>query len=156
MEAQEYRGTTPAGAGHVLTMAFAFWSSRLLLCADELGVFTALAAEPVALEALARRLRVQAEGLGDLLAALVNAGLLEHHEGVYRTSHDTALYLNREAPGYVGAWLAMARAAMADQTDIAAAIRGKDATPSEPARLLDRMWEDIGDILRETTLKDGC
>src|SRR5947209_9243675 len=100
MEAREYRGATPAGAGHVLNMAFAFWSSRILLCADELGVFTALADEPVALDALARRLQVQVEPLGDLLAALVNAGLLEQHEGVYRTSDDTALYLNREAPAY--------------------------------------------------------
>lgn len=156
MDQRQNGGTTPPEAGPVVAMAFAFWSSRLLLCADQVGVFTALAEAPADLATLAARLRLRRENLADLLSGLVQLGLIERREGRYRLGRDAYCYLVRSAPAYIGSWLAMARAAMADATDLAASMRDAGTVEIEPSLLNQRMWDDIGEVLRTVSMPDGA
>ncbi|MEO3856588.1 methyltransferase [Acrocarpospora sp. B8E8] len=92
--------------------AFAFWQSKTLLSAVELGVFTQLAAAPLTAQELADRLGLRSRAVYDFLDALVAAGLLHRHgDGTtarYANTEATATFLDRGSPRYLGAALELA------------------------------------------------
>lgn len=94
----------------VLQLGMAFWGSKTLLSAVELGVFTELAARgPGDLDDLARRLGLHSRGAADFLDALVALGMLRRDEaGRYDNTSQTAAYLDAALPNYVGGMLEMA------------------------------------------------
>lgn len=94
----------------VLQLGLAFWGSKTLLTAVELGLFTRLAAEPRTAEQLTADLGLQRRGAGDFLDALVALGMLERDKRVYRNTPATDLFLDRAKPGYLGGILEMANA----------------------------------------------
>ncbi len=100
-------GVTPE---HILQIGFGFWPAKTLLTAVELGVFTELAKGPLALDALARRLGLQGRGALDFFDALVALGLLDRQDDRYANTPETARFLDREQPSYVGGILEMANA----------------------------------------------
>ncbi|HEY8284797.1 MAG TPA: methyltransferase dimerization domain-containing protein [Chloroflexota bacterium] len=142
-----YQGTvTPE---RVLENALAFWRSVILLSADELGVFAALAVEPRAASTLGRGLGLRHDAVEDFLEALVGLGLIERREKLYHNTREASLYLDSANPAYIGSWLAMARAAMRTMTDLTRQLRtGGTGQPEQPA-LATQMWADIAEILRE-------
>ncbi len=79
-----------------------FRSSRALLSAVELGVFTELARGPLDAEALAERVGVDQRAARDFFDALVALELLERSGGRYANTAETDAYLDRAKPGYVG------------------------------------------------------
>jgi O-methyltransferase domain/Dimerisation domain len=79
-----------------------FWSSKTLLSAVELGVFTELAKAPGDIADLSRRLGLHERGARDFLDALLALGLLEREDGIYRNTQETDLFLDRAKPSYVG------------------------------------------------------
>ena len=87
---------------------FAFWPSKTLLSAVELGVFTELARGPQALDALITRLGLHRRSARDFLDALVALGFLKRAGDQYSNAPDTDLFLDRRKPGYVGGILEMA------------------------------------------------
>lgn len=87
-----------------------FWASKTLLSAVELGLFTELVAGPLDAETLRQRLQLHPRGARDFLDALVALGFLERAEGRYRNTADTAFFLDRNKPSYVGGILEMANA----------------------------------------------
>ncbi|MCB1019040.1 MAG: methyltransferase [Acidobacteria bacterium] len=100
-------------SGHVtpqkiLQVGLAFWGSKTLLSAVEMGLFTELAKHPEDLEALQVRLGLHPRSARDFLDALVALGFLERNEGVYSNTPETELYLDRHKPSYVGGILEMA------------------------------------------------
>jgi hypothetical protein len=85
-----------------------FWSSKTLLAAVELEVFTILGEAPADAEILKQRLGFQGRGARDFFDALVALGFLERAEGVYRNTTETALFLDKAKPSYIGGMLEMA------------------------------------------------
>jgi hypothetical protein len=87
----------------IFEMGFAFWKSKALLSAVELGLFTELGSAMLSCETLAGRLGLHPRGARDFLDALVALELLERDaEGRYANRPDCALYLDRSQPSYVG------------------------------------------------------
>ena len=94
---------TPA---RILETATAFWPSKVLLSAVELGVFTQLAAKPRDNASLAAALGIRADRSADLFDALVAMGFL-NREGdgagaLYFNTPETDLFLDRNKPTYTG------------------------------------------------------
>jgi hypothetical protein len=92
----------------ILQIGTAFWSSRTVLCAVELGVFTMLAQAPADLDSLMRRFGFQDRGARDFFDALVALGFLGREDGIYRNTPDTDFFLDRAKPSYIGGVLEMA------------------------------------------------
>jgi hypothetical protein len=94
----------------ILQLGLAFWGSKTLLSAVELGVFTLLSRRPLKAEALTERLGLHPRAARDFLDALVALGMLERKEGAYANTPAAALFLDRDRPSYVGGLLEMANA----------------------------------------------
>lgn len=91
----------------IIDLSFAFFGSKALLSAAELGLFTELAHGPLDADALRQRLGLHPRSSLDFFDALVALGMLEREDGRYRNTAATDLYLDRAKPSYVGAWLEM-------------------------------------------------
>lgn len=92
----------------ILQTGMAFWASKSLLSAIELGVFTELGDGPVAFDPLAARLGLHQRSARDFLDTLVALGFLQRQDGVYANTPETALFLDKTKPSYVGGILEMA------------------------------------------------
>jgi len=89
----------------------AFWGSKTLLSAAELGVFSELAdAGALDAEALRERLGLHPRGARDFFDALVALGMLERENGRYTNTPTTELFLDRAKPSYMGGLLEMSNA----------------------------------------------
>jgi hypothetical protein len=95
---------------HILQTGLGFWASKTLLSAVELGVFTALAPEPLDCETLRQRVGVDARAARDFFDALVAMGFLEREEGKHGNSPAASFYLDRRKPTYAGGILEMSNA----------------------------------------------
>ena len=108
---------TAAAAGgveRILEVGFAFWPSKVLLTAVELGVFSVLGDKTMTGQELGTAVRLHPRGIWDFFDALVALGFLER-DGVgpgarYRSSPAAAQYLDSRKPGYMGGILEMASA----------------------------------------------
>src|SRR5712692_3623880 len=88
---------------HILKLGHAFRGAKTLLSAVELGVFAALADGPAGPETLSSRTGVHQRGARDFFDALVALGMLERDEGgLYANTPETAFYLDRNKPSYIG------------------------------------------------------
>lgn len=98
----------PLTPERILQTGLAFWASKTLLSAIEMGVFTELAqgAEPI--DALATRVGLHPRSSRDFLDTLVALGFLQRDGDRYANTPDTDLFLDRKKPSYVGGILEMA------------------------------------------------
>jgi hypothetical protein len=92
----------------ILQTGLAFWASKTLLSAVEMGVFTELAKGPEELDRLTGRLGLHPRSARDFLDALVALGFLERRDGQYSNTPSTDLFLDKHKPEYVGGILEMA------------------------------------------------
>ena len=95
---------------YIMQIGLGFWSSKVLLSAVEMGVFTELASGPQEFSKLAGRLGLHARSARDYLDALVALGLLHRVDGTYSNTPNTDLFLDRHKPSYIGGILEMANA----------------------------------------------
>jgi hypothetical protein len=90
----------------ILQTAFGFWSSKVLLTAVELGVFTRLGDRRLTGEELGRELELHPRAIADFFDALVAMGFLERDgsgpAARYANNPTGRLYLDRTSPRYVG------------------------------------------------------
>jgi hypothetical protein len=101
-------GPTPDA---IMQLGSAFWASKTLLSAVELGLFSELASSgPLDGEALRKRLDLHPRSAIDFFDALVALGMLERENGLYRNTAETELFLDRAKPSYVGGLLEMLNA----------------------------------------------
>lgn len=100
-------GPTPE---HILQTGLAFWASKSLLSAVEMGVFTELAKGPEQYDRLAGRLGLHPRSSRDFLDTLVALGFLVRTGDTYSNTPETDLFLDRSKPSYVGGILEMANA----------------------------------------------
>ncbi|MFT7583496.1 MAG: hypothetical protein ACI9MR_005183 [Myxococcota bacterium] len=98
----------------IMQIGLGFMASKTLLSAVELGVFTVLARAPLTGPELAKAIGVSERATFDFFDGLVALGLLgrdgDGPAGKYRNSSDTALFLDKESPAYIGGILEMANA----------------------------------------------
>ncbi|MCA9520469.1 MAG: methyltransferase [Myxococcales bacterium] len=101
--------SAPLTPAHIMQVGTAFWASKTLLSAVELGVFSELAKHPGEdLESLRGRLGLHPRSARDFFDALVALGFLQRDDGKYRNTPETELFLDRKKPSYVGGLLEMA------------------------------------------------
>jgi O-methyltransferase domain/Dimerisation domain len=103
----EQGAVTPAP---ILELGLAFWGSKTLLSAIELGLFTALAGGPRSGGDLAGALRLHPRSARDFLDALVALRVLEREGDTYANTAESDLFLDRAKPSYIGGMLEMANA----------------------------------------------
>jgi precorrin-6B methylase 2 len=94
--------------GSILQLGLAFWGSKTLLSAVELGLFTELARGPATAEEIGRRLELHPRGRADFLDALVALRMLDRDRDRYMNTPETGTFLDRRKPTYVGGMLEMA------------------------------------------------
>lgn len=92
----------------IMEVGLGFWSSKVLLSAIEMGLFTELAREPGDLASLRSRLRLHPRSAHDFLDALVALGFLQREDGIYGNTPASDLFLDRGKPSYIGGMLEMA------------------------------------------------
>jgi len=99
---------------HILQTGMAFWASKALLSAVELGLFTELSGGPMTGAEIEQALGLHPRATCDFLDALVSLDLLERYgDGTtarYANTPATARFLDRNGPHYVGGILEMANA----------------------------------------------
>lgn len=98
----------------IIQVGLSFWSSKTLLAATKLGLFTLLGKQPLTAEQIKIKLALNQEGLyvRDFLDALYSMGFLERigsgTSAVYQNTPDTGMFLDKNAPSYLGGFLEMA------------------------------------------------
>jgi hypothetical protein len=93
---------------HILQTGLAFWASKVLLSAVEIGLFTELAQGARTLESVQASLGLHPRAGRDFLDSLVALGFLQRREGKYSNTAETDFYLDSGKPSYIGGMLAMA------------------------------------------------
>lgn len=98
----------------ILQTGFGFWSSKVLLSAVELNVFTLLRDRKLTGTELAGQIGMHPRGISDFFDALVAMKFLEREgngpAARYSNTALTALYLDRNSPRYIGGILEMLNA----------------------------------------------
>jgi hypothetical protein len=103
-----------ADPGHILQIGMGFWASKTLLSAVEMGLFTELGDGRLTGPQIGDRLGLHQRSGADFLDALVALGLLDREgDGPgarYGNTTDTALFLDKRSPAYLGGILEMSSA----------------------------------------------
>jgi len=95
----------------ILQTGLAFWASKTLLSAVEMGVFTELAQTgPQHFDELSSRLGLHSRSSRDFLDTLVALRFLHRTGDNYANTPETDLFLDRHKPSYIGGILEMANA----------------------------------------------
>ena len=92
----------------ILQTGLAFWASKTLLSAIELGLFTELAKGPQTLSGLRDRLQLHDRAARDFFDTLVALGFVKRDGDRYSNTPETDLFLDRNKPSYIGGILEMA------------------------------------------------
>lgn len=93
---------------NILQTGMAFWASKTLLSAVEIGVFTELSHGPASLDSLSQQVGLHSRSARDFLDALVALGFLKREDDCYSNTPETDLFLDRNKLSYIGGILEMA------------------------------------------------
>jgi precorrin-6B methylase 2 len=104
--------SAPPSPELIMQVGTGFWASKTLLSAVELELFTVLGDEHLLAAEIGDRLGLHPRSRTDFLDALVSLGLLARDgDGAssrYTNTADTALFLDKRRPTYIGGLLEMA------------------------------------------------
>lgn len=96
----------PLDPGHIMETATGFFASKVLLTGVELDLFSTLGDDAMTAEELGGALELHPRGWYDFFDALVALGFLERdgdgRGGRYRNTPETAAFLDRASPDYIG------------------------------------------------------
>jgi hypothetical protein len=91
---------------HIMQTATGFWASKVLLTAVELDLFTTLGDKALTAPELGNSLGLHPRGTYDFFDALVALEFLDRDgdgpEGRYRATPETAAFLSKTSPTYIG------------------------------------------------------
>jgi Dimerisation domain/O-methyltransferase domain len=98
----------------ILDTGFGFWSSKVLLTAIELEVFTILSEKKLTGEELGNKLGLHPRGIWDFFDTLVALKFLERdgngRTAFYSNTNDTAHFLDKNSSAYIGGIFEMCNA----------------------------------------------
>ena len=98
----------------LMEVGMAFWPAKVLLSALEVGLFTTLGAHPMTGRDLQLALDLHPRANPDFFDTLLALHLLERDgagpEARYRNTPETAMFLDRNSPHFMGGFLEMANA----------------------------------------------
>lgn len=107
----EYTMNEQLDPGHIMQTATAFWASKVLLTAVELDLFTTLGDDMLTAPQLGETLGLHPRGTYDFFDALVALNFLDRDgdgaDGKYGNTPQTAAFLNKKSPTYIGGMPAM-------------------------------------------------
>ena len=86
----------------IIETGLAFWTSKVLLSALELDLFSELGQQPGNLNEISQRVGLHARGAKDFLDSLVALRFLDRIDGVYHNTPETACFLDRNKSSYIG------------------------------------------------------
>ncbi len=99
---------------HIMQVGMGFWPSKTVLSAVELELFTQLGDEAMTGEEIGERLGLHPRAIYDFLDTLVALRFLERDgdgtDGRYRNTNETAAFLDKRRPTYIGGILEMSGA----------------------------------------------
>jgi predicted O-methyltransferase YrrM len=99
---------------HIMQVGMGFWASKTVLSAVELELFTHLADQRMTGDEIGELLGLHPRGIADFLDTLVALRFLEREgdgDGArYGNTPETAMFLDKRQPSYVGGLLEMANA----------------------------------------------
>ncbi len=99
---------------HIMQVGMGFWPSKTVLSAVELELFTRLGDESMSGEEIGEQLGLHPRGIYDFLDTLVALKFLERDgegsDGRYRNTAESAAFLDKRSPAYMGGILEMANA----------------------------------------------
>ncbi len=105
---------TALSPARIMETGMAFWPARVLLSAVELGLFTELGDRPLTGEELRKALQLHPRACPDFFDTLVALKFLERDgdgpSSRYRNTAETAAFLDRKSPTFLGGFLEMAGA----------------------------------------------
>ena len=138
----------------IIEIGYAFRSSKVLLSAVELGVFSALAGSSLDAIQLSERVGIDNRCACDFFDALVALGLLARSvDGHYANTPATAKFLDRREPSYIGdEFDHLNRRGYPLWTGLTAALRrASGSTDDHGASLYDELYSDARE--RDTFIK---
>jgi predicted O-methyltransferase YrrM len=96
---------------HIMQVGMGFWPSKTVLSAVELELFTHLGSDAMTGEEIGEKLGLHPRGIYDFLDTLVALRFLERDgdgsEGRYRNTAESAAFLDKTSPTYIGGILEM-------------------------------------------------
>jgi O-methyltransferase domain/Dimerisation domain len=99
---------------HIMQVGMGFWPSKTVLSAVELELFTHLGADSMTGEEIGERLGLHPRAIYDFLDTLVALRFLERDgdgsDGRYRNTAESAAFLDKRQPAYLGGILEMSNA----------------------------------------------
>jgi hypothetical protein len=99
---------------HIMQVGMGFWPSKTVLSATELELFTHLGSESMTGKQIGERLGLHPRAIHDFLDTLVALRFLERDgdgsDGRYRNTAETAAFLDKQSPTYIGGILEMSNA----------------------------------------------
>lgn len=105
---------TALSPARIMEVGMAFWPAKVLLSAVELGLFTELGANSMTGDKLQDALQLHPRANPDFFDTLVALHFLDRDgngpSARYRNTGETALFLDRNSPGFMGGFLEMANA----------------------------------------------
>jgi hypothetical protein len=134
---------------HLMQIGTGFFAAKTLLSAVELGLFTELAKSPMTGQDIASSLGLHRRAIPDFPDALVALGLLGREgDGAaarYTNTPETAAFLDRESPDYVGGLLEMLNARLypfwADLTEALRTGKPQNEIKHTGAPMFDTLYE---------------
>jgi 2-polyprenyl-3-methyl-5-hydroxy-6-metoxy-1,4-benzoquinol methylase len=103
-----------ASPARIMEVGMAFWPAKVLLSAIELRLFTELGSKSMTAGELQTALGLHPRATSDFLDTLVALRFLDRdgdgHSALYRNTTETALFLDRASPRFMGGFLEMANA----------------------------------------------
>lgn len=105
---------TQPDPARIMEVGMGFFASKTLLAAVELELFTHLGASAMTAEELRQGLKLSARAVPDFTDALLALGFLQRDgngpSARYRNTPETAAFLDKKSPAYIGGILEMANA----------------------------------------------
>ena len=96
----------PPDPSYIMQTATGFWASKVLLTAVEFDLFSMLHEDSMTAEQLGQKLGLHPRGTYDFFDALVALKFLDRDgdgpEGKYKNTPQTAAFLNKSSPTYIG------------------------------------------------------
>lgn len=135
---------------HIMQVGMGFFASKTLLSAVELDLFTKLGRQPMTGREIAAASQLSPRAIPDLPDALVALKFLQREgdgpEARYSNTPESAFFLDRNSPGYIGGILEMANARLfrfwADLTEALKTGLPQNETKHSGEPMFAKLYED--------------